>query len=177
LRAADPSAPQTVDALATQVAACRRAGDLVVVSLHWGGNWVPEVPQGHRTLARRLIDLGAADIVHGHSSHHPLPIEVYRNKLILYGCGDLINDYEGIGPRGELRSDLGCLYFASLARATGELAELRIVPLQLRRFRLSQPDGAARAWLERLLADGGRRLGTSLQAHPLGGWALRWVQG
>ena len=23
--------------------------------------------------------------------------EVYRDKLILYGCGDFLNDYEGIG--------------------------------------------------------------------------------
>ena len=34
--------------------------------------------------------------MHGHSSHHPRPIEVYRGKLILYGCGDLVDDYEGI---------------------------------------------------------------------------------
>jgi hypothetical protein len=25
------------------------------------------------------------------------PFEVYRDRLILYGCGDLLNDYEGIG--------------------------------------------------------------------------------
>ena len=36
------------------------------------------------------------DVIHGHSSHHAKGIEVYRNKLVLYGCGDLINDYEGI---------------------------------------------------------------------------------
>jgi len=29
----------------------------------------------------RLIDLGAADVVHGHSSHHPLPIELYKGKV------------------------------------------------------------------------------------------------
>ena len=46
-------------------------------------------------FAHRLIDAGV-DVVHGHSSHHPRPIEVYRGKLILYGCGDTIDDYEGI---------------------------------------------------------------------------------
>ena len=51
------------------------------------------MPPSHRDFAHRLIDLGAADIVHGHSSHHPLPIEVYRGKPIFYGCGDLINDF------------------------------------------------------------------------------------
>ena len=47
-------------------------------------------------FAHRLID-GGVDLVHGHSSHHPRPVEVYRKKLILYGCGDLVDDYEGIG--------------------------------------------------------------------------------
>ena len=39
---------------------------------------------------------GGIDVVHGHSSHHPRPIEVYQRRLILYGCGDFIDDYEGI---------------------------------------------------------------------------------
>jgi poly-gamma-glutamate synthesis protein (capsule biosynthesis protein) len=36
------------------------------------------------------------DVVHGHSSHHCKGAEVYRGRLVLYGCGDLISDYEGI---------------------------------------------------------------------------------
>eukprot|EP00959_Pyramimonas_sp_CCMP1952_P199097 4164666-Pyramimonas_sp.AAC.1 len=32
-----------------------------------------------------------------------LRIEVYKGKLIMYGCGDLINDYEGIrGMQGQV---------------------------------------------------------------------------
>lgn len=31
-----------------------------------------------------------ADIVHGHSSHHMKGCELYRGKLVAYGCGDLI---------------------------------------------------------------------------------------
>jgi poly-gamma-glutamate synthesis protein (capsule biosynthesis protein) len=162
------------DALAAEVLAHRRPGDRVIVSLHWGENWVARVPDAHRAFARRLIEAGAADLVHGHSSHHPLPIEVHRGKAILYGCGDLINDYEGIAPRGELRSDIGCLYFARLARDTGMLRGLRIVPLQLRRLRLSPPDPQAVDWLARFLGEGGREFGTSLAAAPEGGWELRW---
>ncbi|MCM5571282.1 CapA family protein [Burkholderiaceae bacterium FT117] len=165
---------RSADALAARIAGHRRAGDRVVVSLHWGENWVARVPDAHRAFARRLVDAGAADVVHGHSSHHPLPIEVHRGKPILYGCGDLINDYEGIGPRGELRSDVGCLYFARLARQDGMLLDLRIVPYRLRRFRLSTPDADATGWLERLLTDGGRELGTSLLRDPDGGWRLAW---
>ena len=46
-----------------------------------------------------FIAAAGVDLVHGHSSHHAKGAEVYRGKLILYGCGDLISDYEGISVR------------------------------------------------------------------------------
>ena len=158
--------------LATRVAAHRRDGDLVVVSIHWGGNWGCRIPHAHREFAHRLIDLRGADLVHGHSSHHPLPAEVHRDRLILYGCGDLVNDYEGIGEHDGLRSDLGCLWFATLARGTGALRRLRIVPMQLRRLRLGPADPQARRWLEDLLRLEGRAFGMRLRGEPGGGWVL-----
>jgi poly-gamma-glutamate synthesis protein (capsule biosynthesis protein) len=160
------------EALATRVAAHRRNGDLVIVSIHWGGNWGFRIPHAHREFAHRLIDLRGADLVHGHSSHHPLPAEVHRGRLILHGCGDLINDYEGIGEHDGLRSDIGCLWFATLERGTGALRRLRIVPLQLRRLRLGPVDPRARRWLEELLTLEGRGFGMRLRSEPDGGWVL-----
>lgn len=133
----------------------RASGDLTVVSLHWGGNWVAEIPPEQRRFARALIDRGLADVVHGHSSHHPLPPEVHGGKAILHGCGDLINDYEGIddpwGRPGGLRSDLACLYLLELRCPGGQLQRLEVVPFRLRRFRLSRPEPADRQALERML--------------------------
>ena len=51
-------------------------------------------------------------------------IELYRGKPILYGCGDLVTDYEGIGGHEAFRGDLGLMYFASFER--GDLTELRM---------------------------------------------------
>ena len=170
--------PDLSETSARQVAAVvgrhRRAGDLVAVSIHWGGNWGLHVPQEHRAFAHRLIELGAADLLHGHSSHHPLPIEVHRDKLVLYGCGDLINDYEGIGTHGGLRSDVGCLYAASLAAGSGRLRRLEIVPMQLRRLRLQRADAQAIRWLEEVFQCGSPQPATRLQPRPEGGWSLRW---
>ena len=73
----------------------RRPGDRVIISMHWGGNWGYDIPSAQRTFSHSLLDAGVADIIYGHSSHHPKRIEIYRKRLILYGCGDLVNDYEG----------------------------------------------------------------------------------
>ena len=87
------------------------------------------------------------DLVFGHSSHHPRPMEVYQGKLILYGCGDFIDDYEGITGYEQYRDDLRLLYLAGLHRSTGELARLRMVPLQAHRMRLRHASTADARWL------------------------------
>jgi poly-gamma-glutamate synthesis protein (capsule biosynthesis protein) len=131
--------PDLSDKSATAVAESMqedaRPGDVRVVSIHWGGNWGYDVPDGHRRFARRLVDAGV-HVVHGHSSHHPRPIEVYRGGLVLYGCGDLVNDYEGIGGYERFRDDLRLLCVARLSRAGGELEALSMLPFQARRMRL-----------------------------------------
>ncbi len=160
--------------VAGHIARWRQPGDRVVVSLHWGGNWGVEVPKLHRQFSRRLIESGAADLVHGHSSHHPRAPEVYRGRLILYGCGDLINDYEGIGATGRYDPSAVCLYFARLDCRSGELRQLEIVPLQLRRLRLVRADAASRSGLQALLEHGTAPGHPPLETQADGSWRLRW---
>lgn len=124
----------------------RRAGDLVVVSVHWGPNWGYRTTAEERRFAHRLIH-GGVDLVHGHSSHHPREIEVHAGKLVLYGCGDLVDDYEGITGHERFRPDLRLLYLATLDAASGRLAELRLIPLRARRLRLERASAEDSAWL------------------------------
>ncbi len=70
----------------------KEQADLVIVSAHWGGNWGYQPEPGHVPFARMLVDSGA-DIVFGHSCHVFRGIEIYRDRLILYGTGDFVNDY------------------------------------------------------------------------------------
>ena len=88
-------------------------------------------------------------MVYGHSSHHPLPLEIHAGKLILYGCGDLINDSEGLPPHGPWRSDLVCCHLLELDPATGALLALTLHPFQLHRFRLRRPSADDRGMLWR----------------------------
>src|SRR5262249_27443734 len=119
-----------------------RAGDVVVASIHWGSNWGWQVPHAQRAFAHALVDEAGVHLVHGHSSHHPRPAEVYRGHLLLYGCGDFLNDYEGIHGYEEYRGDLALLYLVELDAEGGRLVALRAWPLQMRRFRLQRAGGA-----------------------------------
>jgi poly-gamma-glutamate synthesis protein (capsule biosynthesis protein) len=157
------------------IRAHRRPGDLTVVSIHWGPNWVGPVPASHRRIAHYLIGAGAADVVHGHSSHHPLPAEVHQGKLILYGCGDLINDYEGILHASPGRSDLVCLYAVTLEK-DGRLRDLEVLPFRLERFRLRRLAGKDRARLADFINQRSQPLGTRLTKGPQRHWHLTWPE-
>lgn len=145
----------------------KRAGDLAVVSVHWGSNWGYRVPAEQVRFAHRLID-GGVDLVHGHSSHHPRPLEVHRGKLVLYGCGDFVNDYEGIGGDEAYRGDLRPAYFASLDMATGTLRELRIAPMRSERLRLRRAPPSDGRWLGSALQRESARFGTRIRINPDG---------
>jgi poly-gamma-glutamate synthesis protein (capsule biosynthesis protein) len=142
---------RTTDALADRILAAKRAGDLVLLSMHWGSNWGYEVSRQQRSFARRLIDAGAAELVHGHSSHHPRPIEIYRERLILYGCGDFLNDYEGISGHETFRPELALMYFPRLEAASGKLLELALAPTRTRKFRVGLANAEEADWLAALL--------------------------
>ncbi len=129
----------------------KRAGDIAVMSIHWGSNWGYAIPPNDRQLAHRLIDEAGADIVYGHSSHHLKGIETHSDKLVLYGCGDLLNDYEGIAGREEYRGDLSLMYMATVAVGSGALMELEMVPMRIRRFKLNRASPEDAEWLRERL--------------------------
>jgi poly-gamma-glutamate synthesis protein (capsule biosynthesis protein) len=163
-----------VDRIAARVEAVRRAGDLVVASIHWGGNWGYEIPAAEREIAHALVDEAGVDVVHGHSSHHPKAIEVYRGKPILYGCGDFLNDYEGIGGYASYRAELVLLYFATFERGSASLARLEMSPFRLARLRLNDASPDETRWLRETLDRECRELGTRVEAGEDGRLALRF---
>jgi poly-gamma-glutamate capsule biosynthesis protein CapA/YwtB (metallophosphatase superfamily) len=163
--------PDPSDAAAAEVEGrvrrAKEAGALVIVSIHWGSNWGYDVDANHVRFAHRLIDAGA-DIVHGHSSHHPRPIEVYRHRLVLYGCGDLIDDYEGIRGREEFRHDLRVMYLATLRADTGKLTALELTPMQMRNMRLNRVSAADAAWIAATLTEACGAFGTAVETTQEG---------
>lgn len=170
--------PDLSDEIAGRVAerihAAKGPGDIAVVSMHWGGNWGYEISRGQQSFAHRLIDSGAADIVHGHSAHHRKAIEVYRNKPILYGCGDFINDYEGIAGYEEYRTDLVLMYFVTMDRPARTLVRLEMTPLQTYRFRLRKIERQDARWVKEVLDREGKPFGTGATIDACNRLTLEW---
>lgn len=166
------SSPRTVSRAVERMERWRRPGDRIVASIHWGGNWGYDVPRERRELAHRLIE-GGVDVVHGHSSHHPQGIEVYQGRLVLYGCGDLLNDYEGISGYEEFRGDLALGYLAAL-EPSGRLTRLDLLPYRIRRFRLQRAATEDTRWLRDTLDRQGKALGTAVELAADGSLTVRW---
>jgi poly-gamma-glutamate synthesis protein (capsule biosynthesis protein) len=156
----DNLSAKTVARLGQQIKAYKHDKDIVIASIHWGGNWGYQISTTHARFARGLIDQAGVDIVHGHSSHHPKGIEIYRNRPIIYGCGDFINDYEGISGYEDFRSDLSLMYFISMNAGTGELVEFELVPTQIKNLRVNRANPADAKWLADMLNWEGRKLNT-----------------
>jgi poly-gamma-glutamate capsule biosynthesis protein CapA/YwtB (metallophosphatase superfamily) len=165
---------RTAARIAARVQAARRPGDLIVISLHWGGNWGYRIPDEHRRFAHALIEQAAVDIVHGHSSHHALGIEIHRGKPIFYGCGDFINDYEGIAGYEEFRGDLSVMYLPTLSTSTGNVVDLKLIPFQIRKLRLNRATREDAIWLRDTLNRESAKFDTQVTLNEDGTLMVLW---
>jgi poly-gamma-glutamate capsule biosynthesis protein CapA/YwtB (metallophosphatase superfamily) len=170
----DDTSPTTARKVAAIIRAHRKPGDVVVASIHWGDNWGYAIDSEHREFAHALIDSDAIDVVHGHSSHHPRGVEVYADKPIFYGCGDLLNDYEGIGGYEEYRSDLSLMYFVDIDQESGKLLRVDMVPARLERFRLHRSSEQEAMWLRDLMNHEGKSLNTRVALGADDCLSLQW---
>ncbi|KAJ9620205.1 hypothetical protein H2203_007970 [Taxawa tesnikishii (nom. ined.)] len=115
---------------------------LKVFSVHWGPNYRWRPSSEIRSLAHWLIDVCGVDIVHGHSSHHVQGVEIYKERLIVYGCGDFVDDY---AVNDEFRNDLSAVWRVSVEPVRVEGGEgkgegglrvksLEVFPTRIERF-------------------------------------------
>lgn len=114
---------------------------LKIFSVHWGPNYTWHPADRIRSLAHFLIDECEVDIVHGHSSHHVQGVEKYHGKLIIYGCGDFVDDY---AFHERYRNDLGAVWRVIVKEGGGDaggdgrplkLDRLEIFPTRVEKFR------------------------------------------
>lgn len=107
---------------------------LKIVSVHWGPNYSWNPDEDIRALAHFLIDSCGVDLIQGHSSHHVQGAEVYKGKLIIYGCGDFVDDY-AVNP--QFRNDLSAawnVHVVGLSDGRAVLKRLEIFPNRISKF-------------------------------------------
>ncbi|WP_048810076.1 CapA family protein [Candidatus Methylacidiphilum infernorum] len=121
--------------------------DFLIVSAHWGPNWGFEVPSEHLDFAHRLIENGA-DLVYGHSPHVFRAVEVFHGKVVLYSCGDFIDDYS-VDPY--FRNDWSFVFLLGIEKA--KIVSVRLFPVVISNFRAQKAKGReAREILEKMVS-------------------------
>ena len=103
----------------------RKQSDLVIVSSHVGPHFREKPSEKYVNFAHTILEFGA-DIYWGHSNHMPQGIEIYRHnsdkdnnnsninnnkKIIMYDCGDFIDDY---AIDSNYRNDLSFIFLLHL---------------------------------------------------------------
>ena len=106
---------------------------LKIVSIHWGPNYSRAPSAEIESLAHFFIDECGVDLIHGHSSHHIQGVEVYKGKLIIYGCGDFVDDY---AVNSKWRNDLSALWRVIFTEegTTLKLNRLEVYPNRIKTF-------------------------------------------
>jgi len=165
---------RTVHRITEKIQEVKREGDMVIVSIHWGSNWGYKISSDQIEFAHKLIDDAGVSIIHGHSSHHVKGIEVYMDKAIIYGCGDFLNDYEGIRGHEQYRDDLSLMYFVSVEPLTGKLICLRMIPTQIKHFKVNKVKKRDALWLKNILNREGNQFGTRVELNEDNSMILQW---
>ena len=86
-----PYAEGEPESMRADVARLRASVDYVVVSLHWGEEFVDTPSAAEVALGRSLVDAGAVLVV-GHHPHVLRPWERYRDGVIAYSLGNFAGD-------------------------------------------------------------------------------------
>jgi len=144
--------------------------DMVMMSLHWGSNYCWNPPASFQRFAHSLIDECGVDIIHGHSSHHIQGIEIYKEKPIVYGCGDFIDDY---AVDEEYRNNLGFLYKLTMrvnpSAHACSVSRIELIPTKISQFQATtEMTDEERKWLGKTMGILSERLGTRTQTLPDG---------
>ena len=166
------------------LAACRAAsaaGAHCVVSIHnhaWPPDW-SEVPDWLSDLAHRCVDSGAVGVF-AHGAPATGPIEIYRDRPILYGLGNLV--FHTARPDGYPGPDVwrGFVFDGQFS-SSGQLTTARILPITIDRegpdrgFPCPASEATGEAILERV-AQQSQPWGTSVVVSGQDAGTISWTR-
>lgn len=140
------------DRLENSILEAKKQSDLVIVASHVGPHFREMPSNTYVNFAHKIIDFGA-DIYWGHSNHTPQGIEIYKKgnnqKIILYDCGDFIDDY---ATDPNYRNDLSFIFLLNFhpeknlkssnssnnqSNMILENCTIELIPTKIRNFRVN----------------------------------------
>jgi len=141
--------------------------NIIILSIHWGDNWGFDIPSEFKLFAHQCIDECNIQIIHGHSSHHIKGFEIYKQSLILYGCGDFLSDYEGINNKRdrEYKSDLSFMYFIDINKENGQIEDIILKGSKVKHFSIQEAQDNDLKWLENTIIKQCQLLNVQLFKH------------
>jgi poly-gamma-glutamate capsule biosynthesis protein CapA/YwtB (metallophosphatase superfamily) len=142
------------DRLENCISSARESSDIVIVSCHVGPHFRESPTAEYVDFAHRVIDVGA-DVYWGHSNHMPQGIEIYKDKAILYDCGDFIDDY---AVDRHYRNDLSFLFNLSLENSV--VNNIELIPTSIYDFRVSTASAGEADLVMGRMVERCHRLGT-----------------
>ncbi|MHB1000066.1 MAG: CapA family protein [Armatimonadota bacterium] len=111
-----------ISRIASEVKTARAQCDVLVVSFHWGIEYMKYPTERQRSLARACID-GGADLILGHHPHVLQPIETYKDKPIAYSMGGFLWDSRVLG------ADNSVIYRFELGKSSCRL--IKTIPVKV----------------------------------------------
>jgi poly-gamma-glutamate synthesis protein (capsule biosynthesis protein) len=79
--------------LAALIKKTKLESDILIVSFHWGEQYTDRPTDRQKYLGHLAINSGA-DIVIGNHPHWIQPVEIYKEKIIIYSSGNFIFDQQ-----------------------------------------------------------------------------------
>jgi poly-gamma-glutamate synthesis protein (capsule biosynthesis protein) len=86
-----PYAEGDLESICADVRRLKAEGAVVIVSMHWGEEFVSRPSEREIAMGHAIIDAGAAAIL-GHHPHVTRPVELYKNALIAHSLGNFMGD-------------------------------------------------------------------------------------
>lgn len=114
------------DQLERDIQKLKAQGYLVVVSIHWGKNYVDEDAHQHELL-RKMVAAGV-DLINGHGAHRGQGVRVVDGVPVIYSLGNFT-----FGSKGVYKSKSPKMRLSAIARLhfkDGAIAGLQLLPIR-----------------------------------------------
>lgn len=76
--------------MVADIAAARKAAEVVVVSLHWGIHFIPRIIADYQVTVAKAAFAAGAELILGHHAHTPKAIAVYDGKACFFSLSNFI---------------------------------------------------------------------------------------